>query len=780
MSRLAGVYSLIAAVFILIAPAVAAQTGGSVTPDYEAWETLADRAEGAIDAGRASDTALEAVRRELVGFREQFLEASSANAARITTLQSQIEALGPAPESGDELAEIADRRAALNRQLQDLRAPGLTAEAAYNRAEGLVREIDRVISDRRANELLQLGASPLNPIHWPEAWTEVADGSRSLRSELRRTWNSDVQRAELQGNLPLILVLTAIGAILLARGRRWADIAGNALRRLGGRGTGVWTLAMSLGRIGLPVLGLYCLTSAAFATGLVGLRSAQLVENIPAWGAVLLILRWLCERLFSKRDDDALIPFAPERRSELRFYGTFLAALFVLRGALAVLLDIENASETAVAVVTYPVMLVAALILFRFGQILLAAPRLTDTDPEGTSGDLSSGFARILKWMGQASILVALITPVLSGIGYARLGDAILYPSILSLALFGFVAVLQRFFADLYGLLSKRGEAGREALVPVLIGFLLVLLSLPILALIWGVRVSELWELWAIFNAGFQLGETRISPTDFLSFVLIFAIGFAITRLFQGALKSSLLPKTRLDTGGQNAIVSGTGYVGIFLAALVAITGAGIDLSSLAIVAGALSVGIGFGLQNIVSNFVSGIILLIERPIAEGDWIEVNGNMGYVRSISVRSTRIETFDRTDVIVPNADFVSGTVTNFTRGNTIGRAIVPVGVAYGTDTRQVEKILREVAESHPMVLAAPPPSVFFRGFGADALEFEIRAILRDVNWVLSVKSDMNHEIAKRFTEAGIEVPFAQRDIWLRNPEALSTGNGGEQET
>jgi len=759
-----------------------AQSGlsGALGEYYETWQRTAQRAERVLDAKRASNGALESLRLELTNYRQQFLDAGSQNADRIRTLKAQIEALGAPPEDGDsEPDNIAKLREELRSQLAELTAPQVLADLGYSRAQGLIAEIDKLIRDRATRKLLERVPMPLNPENWPSALSDTADVLTAFWNETASLMSSATTRESIRSRLPLLLLLSAVALLLLTRGRYWAQRAGAYLRELGGKGTGVWRFIVSLLQVLLPYVGTVLLVRAIDLSGLLGVRGTLLLDDVPLWSFLLFAAHWLGERLYVYEIKNELIPFEPRAQRLVRVLLASLAVVLVLQLLLERLDTIENFDDGTFAILSWPLVLLASLLLLRLNRIRVRQRR-EDTVPAGEDDEsaIAAGASRAMSLLRRLVFVLAVVAPLVGAFGYINAAIAIIYPVILTLALVTTLMVLQRFVSDIYGWLTRNGQGAEDSLFAVMTGFVLALLSLPVLALIWGARTSDLTELWSRFLEGFNIGETTISPTIFLTFVVVFAAGYVLTRLLQGSLRSSLLPKTKIDPGGQNAIVSGVGYIGIFLAALIAVSTAGLDLSSLAIVAGALSVGIGFGLQTIVSNFVSGIILLIERPVSKGDWIEVGGLMGYVRDISVRSTRIETFDRTDVIVPNSDLISGTVTNYTRGNTVGRVIVPVGVAYGTDPRKIEEILTEVARSHPMVLLNPEPYVVFQGFGADSLDFEIRAILRDVNWVLSVKSDMNYEIARRFDEAGIEIPFAQRDIWIRNPEALQSGTSSAQ--
>lgn len=757
-------------VLVLLLPALV-WAQNAAAPDFDRWNRIATQAEEALDDADTDDATLVEIRAQIVEFRAAFNVARDQNANRIATLREQIATLGAPPESADappDAPDVVAQRADLNDQLSALLVPVQRAEAAFVRADGIISQIDQTLRERQAEQLLTLSPTPLNPTHWPRAMTDLVAAVRILLAEPPEM-GAMATRNDLAETVPRVLLLGALGLLLLLRGRRWSALIVQRLQRVGGRGFGIWRFLVSLLRIILPFAGLVLLALAAVRTGVLGPQVAEILFFIAILLGTMFAVRWVSERVFSREDDEVLIPLEHGNRRKLRAHVTLITIFIAISEIISRILDATDSAIATKPVWAFPLLVLSAFSLFRIG-VLLRGYR--DPEPEDTAAAevLSSTFARVVRGFGTGAVVVAAITPVLLAAGYFRAADAILPPYFMTLILLGLTLALQRFAADIYGAVTGQGDQAREALVPVLIGMVLVLVASPVLALIWGARVTDLTELWAAFGRGFAIGDSRISPADFMAFVVIFAIGYVLTRVVQSALKSNVLPKTKIDIGGQNAITSGLGYVGIFLAAVAAITGAGIDLSSLAIVAGALSVGIGFGLQTIVSNFVSGIILLIERPISEGDWIEVGGQMGYVRDISVRSTRIETFDKTDVIVPNADLVSGTVTNYTRGNTVGRLIVPVGVAYGTDTRRVETILKEIAAAQPLVLANPAPSIFLLNFGADSLEFEIRCFLRDVNWMMVVKSNINHAIAERFTEEEIEIPFAQRDLWLRNPETL----------
>ena len=290
-----------------------------------------------------------------------------------------------------------------------------------------------------------------------------------------------------------------------------------------------------------------------------------------------------------------------------------------------------------------------------------------------------------------------------------------------------------------------------------------ILLMLP-----WGYRTTDFYQFFKNIFFGFEIGGLSISISTVLLALGLFFLGYTITVALRNWLNNKLLPTTKLDIGISNSISTVFGYIGFILAAILGVSAAGFDLSNLAIVAGALSVCVGFGLQSIVNNFVSGLILLAERPIKAGDWIVTSGGEGTVKKISVRSTEIETFDRATVIVPNSTLITDNVTNWTHENKTGRIIIPVGVGYDSDPVQVQEILLECAKAHKLVLGRPAPNVFFMDFGASSLDFQLRCFLADINNSLTVSSELRFAILSALREANIEIPFPQNDVHIRSDE------------
>ena len=721
--------------------------------DYEKWELNALRAETVIETDRASIQALEKLRVQLVQWRTSFQQLQNENQDRIETIETQIKSLGLKPESGKDPLE--DRRVALDKQLAKLNEPIVRAQEAFNRADGMISEIDTLISQRQATEFLQLGPSILNPLLWGSSLGDVFKSFATLSKETSGVLSSTYFQDQFSDRLISVLLISIFSILLFT----YSGSISNQLNTATKRFEKVIEFLSLCFKYLLRYLALYSFINLAQSLGIFGIRGDLIADNFYLWIGYFIFAFWLVERLQRSWQVSATNNLSVKN---LRNFAIFSPLLLVAQDFGSDLARLQLLEQQSFSVLTSAITVLAGILLWRISVLLKSVISST--------ANFSSLQLRLLGFLRRILLGVAVISPLIAAIGYVNAGSAIALPMIKTLGLLALIVILQRLTFDVYAAILNKSEEEADALAPVLLGFIITISVLPFFAIIWGTRVSSLTELWIQFQDGIKIGDSRISPLDFLTFILLFTIGYMLTRVVQSALRGSILPKTNLDSGAQNALVAGLGYIGIFIAALVSISSTGLDLSSLAIVAGALSVGIGFGLQNIVSNFVSGVILLIERPISQGDWIEVSGKMGYVRNISVRSTRIETFDRTDVIIPNADLVSGVVTNWTRGNTIGRVIIPVGVAYGTDTKRVEKILRDIISKNEHVAKDPAPGVVFQGFGADSMDFEIRAILSDVNYMLSVKSDVNHEIVKRFNKEGIEIPFAQRDVWIRNPEVF----------
>lgn len=275
-----------------------------------------------------------------------------------------------------------------------------------------------------------------------------------------------------------------------------------------------------------------------------------------------------------------------------------------------------------------------------------------------------------------------------------------------------------------------------------------------------------------LLGTGIKVGaNTTIVPGQVLLGLVAFLLLMTFTRWFKRKLERDWLPLTHMEPSLRLSVATLFGYVTFILAVMVGLSAAGLDLSKIALVAGALSVGIGFGLQNIVNNFVSGLILLFERPVRVGDYIKVGSTLGYVRSIRIRSTEIENDERVSVIVPNSALLQAEVENWNYRSNLGRVVIGFNVSHATDPDQMRRVLLEAADTHPQVLkqgemsTVVGPFVTLKDVTESSMRFELTAGVRNINAKGTVASDLRFEIMRRIRQSDPPIQFPQTTVWMR---------------
>jgi small-conductance mechanosensitive channel len=713
----------------------------------------------------------------LRGDVEQILAEASQIAEslrpQLAAVTSQIDKLGPAPakDGPAEAAGIAGERTRLSALAANIDGAIKSTQLIWVRARQLVEKITVLRHSLFAKNLMQRVPSPLLATLWRDLDSETPAVGRRI-AYLAHDWEQwAAPKASELGMLLAVAAVVFFGLSLLAARLTRRDIAPEPAPSFFERVVGVaWVAPLRA----LPPIAA-CLVLYA------GLEAMDLL--FPPWTSVanaavkaVLLLASIAALLRA-----VLAPHAPRWRlvaladAPARRIGWLLYAI-----ACVYVLDAAMTENSRAFLVPLPLSVAQALATTSLFALLLVGLLLTPFTPQAVPAEPTSRqHPRLIKlplW------LLAIAMPALALIGYVALarflaqqvimtGVVVIVGLLLYLAIRAVTRDTQQRRYAIGELLERRFglDAPRRNQLAHLSEFALslalVIAAIPFLMLQWGYSGADILDGFQALLFGLQIGQFHISLARILIGVVLFIALLFATRLLQRWLRERALHQTRLDAGVVNSIDTVVGYAGTTVAALVAVSYAGLDITNIAIVAGALSVGIGFGLQSIVNNFVSGLILLIERPIKVGDWIVLGAEQGNVRRISVRATEIETFDRASLIIPNSELITGRVLNWTHRNAMGRVILRIGVGYHSDPEQVMAILKACADAHPGVLKEPPSVSAFDNFGDSALQFSLRVYLADISQALSVQSDLRVAMLKALRAADIEIPFNQIDVNVR---------------
>ena len=743
--------------FLLLAGFAFAQDKFNFDELQRQWDGTASQIQSAIETNEALTGPIDTWREMLSEDRAEALEIIDTYTPDVNELKAQIDTLLSAvPEGEDPNPEVSARRDELRSQLSRVEVPVLTARIAADRAERLISTLTGLQRQQFSQALLTRSSSPLLPSALTKSAIVSADVLLRLGGEVRGLFEKPLVRQNFLAQLPKTLFWLILGVVATFYLPKWV------VRRFQ---IPEWIPSPKLGQIlqGLvhnlvpliiALLGIFILFAAlegAWIFDTVG-QSLLYFAKIALIGWV--IGRWLADDLINLDATDRQVAILASLTAVLGVLGEGLGNIFI--GA-----EQAEAYTNMLVLGTFVLIALSLPIVWLITRKTHFEKRLEILD--------NPLFHRVLNGFRNAMRLGVLFAFLLALLGYVT-GAKQLFFGLIATFMIALLAIrLYSITTSMITISLSRShdwdhdtDTATSSMWTVLAGTFITIMTIPLLTLSWGATMADLQEFWARINNGVSIGDVRISAVKLVQIALLFGVLYLIVRTIKRVLSEVILPRTKLDVGGQTAVTSLFGYAGYSLAAIFALNASGLNLSSLAVVLGALSVGIGFGLQNIVSNFVSGIILLIERPIKKGDWISVNGHDGYVKNIAVRSTEIETFDHSSVIVPNADLVSQSVINWVHSNKSARIKVPIGVSYDADVHLVKAILLEIAKENSFMIRYPEPRVFLMNFGDSSVNFELRFFIREANDMYSAISEANFAIVEKFKAHDISIPFPQREL------------------
>lgn len=714
-----------------------------------------------------SEDNLAAIKATFERIRTSSAQTSADLQGPLSEINQQLNSLGPPPDGGQEDPAVVKTRGdlvAMRDKLQGLKSQFDVLAVNAQQSAGQVTAQQR---DEFFERIFDRNRSILNPSLWSDVGKGAGALLTALASLMSEWWKNVQASANPLGLLvvPLFLAVFAAGYQILSRqiGRWMTRFTKPAFEP--DDMTRLWIIARSLlGTVAALLILLGPIHLALEASGYL----TALIR--PVWDAVIEPLA--TGYFFYRLAHGMAAPGHPELRI-INVDDRAAARLPLLTGVIAAV-SIFNARLVDVADelflgVQYTVghSAISALLLLILLSIMLHTLTHQEGLPKSDGRKLYFGWAPVFAPVAWLVVFVGFGALLL---GYLSLADYLAHQLVRT---GGMVAVLVLLYhlldttaaavfdpkSGIGGFLRRATGFGERTLERIglvlrtLIDLVFILGGIPALLFLWTLTWVDFGGFINTLTLGFKVGSVTVSPAVVLGVAAILALGFLATKLFNRWLSKRILTETHINKGIQDSILKGASYAGYVLAIGFALSAAGLDFTNLAIIAGALGVGIGFGLQSIVNNFVSGLIILAERPVRVGDWVSLADGEGVVRRINVRSTEIETFDGCSIIVPNSQLVTGAVRNWTLSDNRGRITVPVTVELGNDAAQVLKLLTETARQHSKVLTYPAPTAVLARIGLNGLEFELRAHVPDIFDGGQVASDLRVRLLAVFEENGI---------------------------